>query len=108
MEVLRREILLSFGKIHIHHHAAHGPIYGMWMLDELDEHGYKLSPGTLYPIFRRMEKNGWLVSKEETVSGKRRKNYRITRQGEQVLDILRRSIKELHREVVTNRPRMVD
>ena len=57
-----REFRLAFWKIHILHHAAKQPIYGLWMLEELAEHGHRLSPGTLYPILARMEKRGWLRS----------------------------------------------
>lgn len=62
---LAREILLAFWKVHILHHAAEGPIYGQWVLDELRRHGYDLSPGTLYPLLKRMEAHGWLKSREK-------------------------------------------
>lgn len=50
---LNREILLSFWKAHVLHHAAEGPVVGQWMLNELRRHGYEVSPGTLYPPLRR-------------------------------------------------------
>jgi DNA-binding PadR family transcriptional regulator len=103
MKPLIREILLSFWKIHILHHAARGPVYGLWMIEELSEHGYKVSPGTIYPIFKRMEKNRWLYSYEETVSGKVRKYYRLTDKGAEVLAYVRGVVAELHREVVLGR-----
>ena len=46
--------------MHILHHAADGDLYGAWMIEELAHHGYKLSPGTLYPMLHAMEKRGYL------------------------------------------------
>ena len=51
---LRREILLAFWKVHILHHAAEGTIYGQGILEELRHHGYSVSPGTIYPLLKRM------------------------------------------------------
>ena len=56
---LEREILRPLWKVHILHHALKGEIIGHWMLEELREHGYRVSPGTLYPLLARMEKLGW-------------------------------------------------
>lgn len=95
-----REILLSFWKVHILHHAAEGPIYGQWIAEELRRHGYSISPGTLYPLLKRMEANGWLKTKSANSSGHARKEYRLTKDGAKILDFLRAQVKELHREVV--------
>ncbi len=100
---LDREIRLSLWKIHILHHAAHRPVYGLWMLEELAEHGHRLSPGTLYPILARMEANGWLRATGGTGSSKARKDYRATALGRRVLAQLRNEIAELHCEVVLGR-----
>lgn len=98
-DAVDREFRLAFWKIHILHHAANHPVYGLWMLEELAEHGHKLSPGTLYPILARMEKRGWLRS-EACGSSKARRNYRITPRGRRILAALRRDLEELHAEVV--------
>jgi DNA-binding PadR family transcriptional regulator len=96
-----REILLSFWKVHILHHAAEEPIHGQWIITELREHGYEISPGTLYPILARMERNGWLKAGAPANAGPRaRKSYRLTGEGRKVLEFVRGQIKELHREVV--------
>jgi DNA-binding PadR family transcriptional regulator len=94
-----REIRLAFWKIHILHHAAERPIYGLWMLEELADHGHRLSPGTLYPILARMQANGWLRS-DQGATAKGRRNYRTTPQGRRILELLRREITELYAEVV--------
>jgi hypothetical protein len=44
------DLLTGFIRLHILHHAAEMEIYGQWMIDELARHGYRLSPGTLYPM----------------------------------------------------------
>jgi len=94
-----REIRLALWKLHILHHASRGPVYGLWLLDELAEHGHRLSPGTLYPILARMERNGWLRA-ASAPRANARKNYRITAAGRRVLDQLRSDVDELHREIV--------
>jgi DNA-binding PadR family transcriptional regulator len=99
-KLLNREILTSFWKIHILHHAAEGEVVGLWMLEELRHHGYEVSPGTLYPTLKRMEVNGWLTSKVAAGGGaKARRAYRITAEGRQVLRAVRRQIGELGYEV---------
>ena len=95
-----REIRLAFWKLHILHHAAKGPIYGLWMLEELAEHGHRLSPGTLYPLLARMEGHGWLFSASVHGSPKARREYRITAEGLKLLAQLRREVAELYRELV--------
>ncbi|HZR21074.1 MAG TPA: PadR family transcriptional regulator [Verrucomicrobiae bacterium] len=101
MRALEREILLSFWKAHILHHAGEKPLHGQWVILELRRHGYEISAGTLYPLLHRMERLGWLKGQAEAGAGKRaRRDYRLTREGRKVLDILREHIKELHAEVV--------
>ena len=93
-----REFLLGFWKIHILYHAEEQGVYGQWMLEELHRHGYRLSPGTLYPLLTRMAKRGWLRATEpSTPRGPR--VYRITPAGAKVLDRLRASLRELQHEV---------
>jgi len=94
-----REIRLALWKLHILHHATRRPVYGLWLLEELAEHGHRLSPGTLYPILERMERNGWLRSTSATRANGRR-NYRITAAGRRLLAELRNDVDELHRELV--------
>ncbi|MBN8418743.1 MAG: helix-turn-helix transcriptional regulator [Verrucomicrobia bacterium] len=100
LKLINREILLSFWKVHVLHHAAEGEVIGQWMLRELSHHGYEVSPGTLYPLLKRMEKNGWLTSKADTSRGpKAPRSYTITKDGRAVLKIVRKQLKELGVEV---------
>jgi PadR family transcriptional regulator, regulatory protein PadR len=96
---IAREFLLAFWKIHILHHAAdRRGVYGQWMLEELHEHGYRLSPGTLYPILARMAARGWLRADEPT-RAKAARVYRLTPRGHDILDRLRAALDELYGEV---------
>jgi PadR family transcriptional regulator PadR len=100
-KLLTREILLGFWKVHILHHAAEHPIIGQWVLSELRRHGYEISPGTLYPLLKRLERNGWLRSEAAVGESKRRRRYyHLTRRGAAVLAVLRDTVTELHHEVV--------
>ena len=100
-KLLTREILLGFWKVHILHHAAEHPIIGQWVLSELRRHGYDISPGTLYPLLKRLERNGWLRSEAAVGDGKRRRRYyHLTTRGAGVLEVLREIVVELHHEVV--------
>jgi DNA-binding PadR family transcriptional regulator len=93
-----REFLLTFWKIHILHHAEEQGVYGQWMLEELRHHGYRLSPGTLYPVLARMARRGWLRA-EKSKNARAARIYRITPDGAAVLKRLRASLGELQHEV---------
>ncbi|MBZ0271301.1 PadR family transcriptional regulator [bacterium] len=98
---IEREFLLSFWKIHILHHAAKKPVVGQWMIRELRHHGYEVSPGTLYPLLKRLEQRGWLSSMADPDGGLRaRREYALTPAGHEVLAILRGYLKELKSEVL--------
>ncbi|HZT75346.1 MAG TPA: PadR family transcriptional regulator [Vicinamibacterales bacterium] len=93
-----REFLLAFWKIHILYHAGEDGVYGQWMLEELHHHGYRLSPGTLYPILARMAERGWLrASAPKRARGPR--VYRLTARGREILARVRHALDELYGEV---------
>lgn len=101
-----REILLGFWKVHILYHADVGPVVGHWMLQELRRHGYEISPGTLYPLLRRMEQNGWLRCEHDKRAGPRaRRSYFLTSGGRRVLKLVRAKVRELHRELIVEHRR---
>lgn len=95
----QREIVLGLWKVHILQHASEGGIVGNHLLQELRSHGYDVSPGTLYPLLHRMERNGWLSSTQERVVHASRV-YVLTPEGAEVLAFARRFVDELHRELV--------
>ncbi len=95
-----RDFFLGFIKIHVLHHAAHEPIYGVAMIAELARHGYELSPGTLYPLLHNLEEQGYLAREERVVEGRVRKYYVITTEGRKALQEAKQKIAELVREVL--------
>ena len=98
---VEREFLLAFWKVHILHHAAEEPVVGQWILEELRRHGHAVSPGTLYPLLKRMQRNGWLRCETDPDTGLRgRRYYHLTPRGAAVLQVLRAAVVELHHEVV--------
>ena len=99
-KAVNREILISFWKVHVLYHAAEGEVIGQWMLKELKHHGYDVSPGTLYPMLKRMEANGWLKSKADADLGQTAPPAsRITPEGRNVLRIVQKQLHELGVEV---------
>ncbi len=53
----------------------------------------KMSPGTLYPLLHRMEREGLLESFEEPRGARRRRVYRVTRLGlERLVDMMLRGL----------------
>lgn len=70
------------------------------MMKELESHGYKVSPGTLYPLLQKMEKMRLLKSRWEVQNGKRVRLYEITQEGLEVLEEGKKKVKELCREIL--------
>jgi PadR family transcriptional regulator PadR len=95
-----RSLFLGFVKLHILHHAEQKPVYGLWLIDELGQHGYKLSPGTLYPILHSLEEQGYLLSQKQVVQGKVRRYYHLTPQGVVALAEAREKVSELAGEII--------
>jgi len=98
--MLDREFFLGFIKIHILYHASKEPIFGVEIAEELARHGYRLSPGTLYPTLHRLKKEGYLESTSKVVGGRVRKYYQITAEGKLVLEQSKKKISELVTEVI--------
>jgi DNA-binding PadR family transcriptional regulator len=89
-------------RLHILYHAGEGPIFGLEIIEELSRHGYKLSPGTLYPILHEMEKRGYLRSKTKVASGHYRRVYHITSKGREALRRAKEKVRELFGELFEN------
>ncbi|WP_121749732.1 PadR family transcriptional regulator [Streptomyces sp. E2N166] len=95
-----REFQRGAVRLHILHHASEEEIHGAWMAEELARHGYRISPGTLYPTLHRLEADGLLVSEQRVVDGRARRVYRATEAGKQALAEDRKALAELAREVL--------
>ncbi|EFV77040.1 transcriptional regulator [Bacillus sp. 2_A_57_CT2] len=94
-----RKLFLGFIQIHILHHAKEHPVFGAWMVEELKEHGYSISSGTLYPILHSMESDGLLLQEKKNVDGRIRKYYTATEKGISVLEEARKKAYELFKEI---------
>ena len=99
--VLKQQRELYFGLIRIHVlvHASREPIFGLAMMEELTHHGYRIGPGTLYPLLHGLERGGLLKSAEKRVGGRKRRVYRITVVGKKALTRAREKVGELYEEL---------
>ena len=97
---IARQVFQAFVRVHVLHHAAEGPIFGLEMIKELQHHGYSIGPGTLYPILHGLLNARYLRSAQLVVNGKRRKYYVATALGRRALAEARDKIRELGREVL--------
>ena len=86
-------------RLHMLHHAAEEPVFGMGMIRELKRHGYRISPGTLYPLLHRLEERGYISSEAEVVQGKARRCYTITARGSRALHKAKVKVRELFDEL---------
>lgn len=96
------DLLSGLVRLHVLHHAAEHEIYGQWMIDELAEHGYRLSPGTLYPMLHGMERQGYLTSREERRGKSKRRLYKATSHGREGLALAKKQLKEFLGEAMTS------
>jgi DNA-binding PadR family transcriptional regulator len=86
--------------LHVLHHAAEEPVFGLGMIEELARHGYRISPGSLYPILHGLEKKGYLRSHTERNGRSQRKVYRATPRGRRALEAAKSKVRELFHELI--------
>ncbi len=95
-----RDLYSGMIRLHILHHAEEELIFGAGMAEELARHGYKISPGTMYPILHGLEKRGYLRSNQKHVGKSIRRVYRITKSGRRALKKARQRVRELFGELI--------
>ena len=85
-------------RLHVLHRAAKGEIYGNSIMEELRRDGFRISPGTLYPLLHDLERSGYVSSRRDVV-GRRggRRFYRATPKGRRALAAVRDKVRELLR-----------
>ncbi len=86
-------------RIHVLHHACEEGIFGLGMIRELRRHGYRIGPGTIYPLLHGMEERGLLRSSFAWIDGRRRKVYYGTRAGKKMLEEAKEKVRELANEI---------
>jgi DNA-binding PadR family transcriptional regulator len=99
MDKVERKLFVGFVRLHILHHCGKRPWYGQELQEELAEHGYRLSFGTLYPLLHDLEASGLLQSREDLEDGRWRRHYQTTEQGLLALHRGRALVKELMDEL---------
>lgn len=68
--------------------VEHEPLHGYAIMEALRERSQGMldvPTGTLYPALRRLERAGYLRSDWSTVSGRKRRTYRLTPAGRRTL-----------------------
>jgi len=103
----RRELFHGLIRIHVLLHARHEPIFGQGMMEELGHHGYRIGPGTLYPLLHGMERAGLLKCVSGRGGGSRRRVYAITAAGRRALAKAKEKVDELHEELHEAQPRRI-
>jgi len=101
----QRELFTGLIRIHVLVHASHEGIFGLAMMEELRHHGYRIGPGTLYPLLHGMERAGLLRSELNIVRGRKRRVYKMTPAGTKALESATAKVDELHRELHEDHPR---
>ena len=95
-----RDLYSGLIRLHVLHHAVKEPIFGLGMAEELARHGYRISPGTLYPLLHGLELKGYLNSQEERNGKSLRKVYRATANGKRALVAAKGKVRELFHELI--------
>jgi PadR family transcriptional regulator len=101
--IKHQEFLGGLIRLHVLHHAVEGEFFGQWMIEELREHGYKIGPGTLYPMLHGLEAKGYLQSRTDGKGPRARRHYRATRKGRDALKVAISKIRELYNELVKDK-----
>jgi DNA-binding PadR family transcriptional regulator len=98
-----RDLYSGLIRLHVLHHAAEEPIFGLGMIEELARHGYKISPGSLYPLLHGLEQKGYLRATEQRNGKSLRRVYRATAQGRKALAAAKHQVRELFHELIESR-----
>ncbi|WP_038473138.1 PadR family transcriptional regulator [Fimbriimonas ginsengisoli] len=73
--------------------------YGYTLRKALSEHGMEIDEGTLYPLLRRLETQGLLVSEWREEDKRKKRFYRLSSQGETTLEQLLTEWKSIDRSL---------
>lgn len=95
-----KDLYSGLVRLHVLHHACEGEVFGLDMIEELARHGYKMSPGTMYPILHGLEKRGYLKSTTFHSGKVRRRLYRATPAGRRALKAAKQKVRELFGELI--------
>jgi PadR family transcriptional regulator, regulatory protein PadR len=100
LDIDDRDLYSGLIRLHVLHHAVEEPIFGLGMIEELGRHGYRISPGSLYPLLQGLEKKGYLKSSRERNGKSLRRIYRATKLGRRALAASKAKVRELFHELI--------
>jgi DNA-binding PadR family transcriptional regulator len=96
--VIDREFQRGFVKLYALWRASRGETYGVQIIEEMRELGFKVSPGTLYPVLHTLLEEKDVTLTDRVVNGKVRKLYSATARGreeaEEVVERLSKLLKK--------------
>lgn len=75
------------------------PTYGYALLEALAQAGFPVDGNTLYPLLRRLEKQGLLTSEWNTEESRPRKFYAVSEEGSALLRTLLDEWQSLHTSI---------
>jgi len=79
--MIDREFQRGFLKLYALWRASKSEVYGVQIIEEMRALGFKVSPGTLYPVLHALLEEKDLTLTDRVVNGKVRKCYRATAKG---------------------------
>ena len=84
-----RSFMAGSTKLYILSVLSKGPLHGYGVLKEIKDKSdgcCTITPGTIYPVLRELERDGFIVSSKAMTSGRTRITYELTSRGKQVLE----------------------
>jgi PadR family transcriptional regulator, regulatory protein PadR len=99
---LRSEVLKGHVDLLLLATLRRGPLHGYGVVEKLrgtSEGAFDLAEGTVYPALYRLESAGLLASRWTSLSGRRRRVYRLTRRGREELARERKEWKQFARAI---------
>jgi DNA-binding PadR family transcriptional regulator len=84
-----RSFMAGSTKLYILSVLSKGPLHGYGVLKEIKDKSdgcCTITPGTIYPVLRELESDGFIVSSKAVTGGRIRITYELTERGKQVLE----------------------
>lgn len=84
-----RSFMAGSTKLYILSVLSKGPLHGYGVLKEIKDKSEgccTITPGTIYPVLRELERDGFIVSSRAVTGGRIRVTYELTDRGKQVLE----------------------
>ena len=91
-------------KVFVLYKAGPGETYGGLLSKTLDRLGYRISPGSLYPLLHSSKQATLLRSRATIIRGRIRRYCELTRSGKESLPATRENLAGLVQEAIFNEP----